>query len=172
MSKKNTKKVEVEIALNTKESVQALLEQYANVSLRKIALATDTTYTLLLKASKKPQVGVAFDPDAINFEEIANYFNRRKILLNDLDWNALNEVAQKDTKIVKDMDQFEVGKDVYLRKYPATPYHIVYKTETHIVIMLDGTTEPQSWSHSTFLLNGPQFTPRAVKASSDNKEQA
>ena len=166
-----TKKTEI-AELNTAESVKNLLENHETVSLRKLALATDTTYTLLLKASKKPQTGVAYNPEAVNYEEVANYFNRRKIALSDLDWESLSEVAQRDSKVVKDMGQFEVGKKVYLRKYPATPYEIIYKTETHIVIMLEGSTEPQSWSHKTFLLNGPQFTPRAVKSNKTNKELA
>lgn len=163
--KKNT-----EIAmLNTAESVEKLLTEHDNVSLRKLALETDTTYTLLLKASKKPQTGVLYNPEAVNYEEIANYFNRRKIALDELDWTALGEVAQRETKVIKDMDQFNVGDKVFLRKYPATPYTVVYKTETHIVIMLEGSTEPQSWSHKTFMLNGPQKTPRTVKGT---KEQA
>lgn len=162
------KKTEIAV-LNTAESVEKLLTEHNNVSLRKLALETDTTYTLLLKASKKPQTGVLYNPEAVNYEEIANYFNRRKIALDELDWVALGEVAQRDSKIIKDMDQFSVGDLVYLRKYPTTPYKVIYKTETHIVIILEGSTEPQSWSHKTFMLNGPQKTPRAVK---NNKEQA
>ena len=158
--------------LNTSAAVESLLAQHESVSLRKLAIATDTTYTLLLKASKKPLVGAPYDPTQVNYQEIASYFNRRKIALDELDWASLEETTQRSGNVIKDVSKFEVGQKVYLRKHAMTPYTILLKTETHIVVMLDGTTEPQSWSHNTFLLYGPQLTPRAVKTDSDDKEQA
>ncbi len=149
--------------LNTKVSVESLLAQHESVSLRKLAITTDTTYTLLLKASKKPLVGTPYDPTQVNYQEIASYFNRRKIALDELDWASLEETTQRSGNVIKDVSKFEVGQKVYLRKHATTPYTILLKTETHIVVMLDGTTEPQSWSHNTFLLYGPQLTARAEK---------
>lgn len=149
--------------LNTRVSVESLLAQHESVSLRKLAIATDTTYTLLLKASKKPLVGTPYDPTQVNYQEIASYFNRRKIALDELDWVSLEETTQRSGNVIKDVSKFEVGQKVYLRKHATTPYTILVKTETHIVVMLDGTTEPLSWSHNTFLLYGPQLTARADK---------
>lgn len=161
--KKNVKK-EIAATTNTAESVEKLLTQYDNVSLRKLALAADVTYTLLLKASKEPQVGCAYDPSAINYEKVAQYFNRRKIQLEDLDWEALNQqTSVRAATVCRDTEKFQVGTKWYLRKHPDTPYEIVYRTNTHVVIILEGSTEPQSWSYNTFMLNGPQETPRAVK---------
>ena len=50
-----------------------------------------------------------------------------------------------------------------LEKYPTTPLSIIYKTETHIVMLLEGTTEPICWKQTTLLLNGPTKEPRAPK---------
>lgn len=160
--KTNTKKTEI-AELNSSVDIQTLFEQYPNVSLRRLAVAADVTYTLLLKASKTPIEGIPYSAGAINFSAVAKFFDRRNIKIADLDWEALNSISinRKDGKVVKDMTQWNVGDKVYLRKNPTTPYNIVYKTETHIVIMLEGTTEPQAWVHNTFLLNGPQREPRA-----------
>lgn len=144
------------------EDLKALFEKYPNASLRKLAIATDSTYGLMLKYSKQPITGEAYDPEATNWTAVANYLIKRGVDLATIDWDALNESTTRAAgKIVKDMSKFEVGQKVYLRKYPTTPYEIVYKTETHIVIMLEGTSEPQAWANNTFLLNGPQFEPRA-----------
>lgn len=156
-------KTNTTIEINTANSVSNLLGQYPNVSLRKLALATETTYTLLLKASKTPVVGQPYDPDFVNYEKIAEYFNRREIDLLKLDWNSLNSETKRAGTVVKDMSQFQVGSKVYIRKNPTVPYEIVYMTGTHVVLLLEGSTEPLSWSYNTFLLNGPQFQPREAK---------
>lgn len=168
------KKNETVEILNTADSVRALMSDYPDVSLRKLSIVTETTYTLLLKASKQPIVGEAYDPDAVNYEKIADYFNRRKINLNDLDWDAMMSDAKAGRpagNVIKDIGKFEVDMDVYLRKHPTTPYRIIYMTKTHVVIMLQGTTEPQAWSWNTFLLNGPQLTPRADKKTTNVEEE-
>lgn len=164
MSKKiKTEQAAITATLNTGDATRELFEAHPQVSLRRLSVAADVTYTLLLKASKTPIEGVPYDAGAINYEAVAQYFNRRKIALSDLDWDALNEVSvnRKDGRVIKDMAQWNVGDKVYLRKSPTVPYEIIYKTETHIVIMLEGSTEPQAWVHNTFCLNGPQREPRA-----------
>lgn len=170
MSKKvNTKKAAttatVNNELNNAATIQELFEKYPNVSLRRLAVAAEATYTLLLKASKTPIEGVPYSAGAINYDAVAKFFDRRKIAIADLDWEALNNVSvnRKDARVIKDMAQWNVGDKVYLRKNPTTPYEIIYKTETHIVILLEGSTEPQAWVHNTFMLNGPQKEPRATQ---------
>lgn len=168
MSKKvNTKKAATTATeLNNATNIQELFEKYPNVSLRRLAVAADVTYTLLLKASKTPIEGIPYSAGAINYAAVAKFFDRRKIAVADLDWEALNNVSvnRKDARVIKDMGAWNVGDKVYLRKNPTIPYDIVYKTDTHIVIMLEGSTEPQAWVYNTFLLNGPQKEPRAEQA--------
>ena len=144
--------------------LKALMEQYPNVSLRKLALSLELSYGWILKCSKKPIPGQPYDPDAINYEEVAKTFERKGIDLTTLDWESLNESTQTSRGILltKDMSAFEVGQKVYLREDNEVPFDICYKTDTHIVIMKEGATEPRAWSHSTFLMKGPVFEPRTV----------
>lgn len=142
--------------------LKELFESNPNVSLRKLALATDVTYGMLLKAAKSPIAGEMYDPEATNYGAINNVFIKKLIDLTKVNWTELNETASKAT-LVKDHSQFAVGMNVYLRKHATTPYQIIYKTETHIVILLDGTTEPQSWAITTFMFNGPSLEPRVEK---------
>ena len=78
-------------------------------------------------------------------------------------------VSSKKTEL---MDTFKVGDKVYLRRNNTTPYEILYKTETHIVIMLEGSTEPQARANNTFLINGPVYQPRAEKSKMEEAEEA
>lgn len=166
MSKKNTTIVEsasTEIE-RTSATLQAYFNDYENLSLRKLAAATSINYGVLLKASKEPIVGEAYDPSATNWNAIAIKLMRKNVHLEDIDWEALNAPANRAAGMLsKDIEDFKVGDKVYLRRDNITPYEIVYKTETHIVIMKEGTSEPQAWSISTFMLNGPMFQPRATK---------
>lgn len=143
------------------EELRAQFEKYPNVSIRKIAQETEVTYGILLKASRAPIPGVAYDPEATNYEAINAEFIKRKIDLTLVDWEALNESSSKAT-LIKDHSMFVPGMKVYLRSEPTTPFEIIYKTETHIVILLEGTTEPKSWKITTFMFNGPSLEPRTV----------
>lgn len=149
----------------TRESLQALFEKYPNASLRKLAAATNINYGVLLKKSKDPIPGEAYDPEATNWKALEDKLTSKGIDWNTLDWEALNAGPnRKGSALQKDIDAFKVGDKVYLRRDNTTPYEILYKTETHVVIMKVGTSEPQAWANNTFLINGPVFEPRAEKS--------
>ena len=157
----------------TPESLQALFERYPNASLRKLAAATDVNYGVLLKKSKDPIPGEAYDPEATNWAALEAKLTAKGVDWTTLDWEAMNEGPnRKGTALQKDIAAFKVGDKVYLRRNNTTPYTILYKTETHVVIMLDGTTEPQAWANNTFLINGPVFQPRAEKSSKEDVAEA
>ena len=101
--------------------------------------------------------------------------NRREIDLNTIDWEALNELPTRaGATLSKDIAQFNVGDEVYLRDNNEVPYEILYKTDTHIVIMLKGSSEPRALSHNTFFFKGPSFEPRTItkKVSAEETEEA
>lgn len=160
-----------EVAPTTTPTVdlKTLMEQYPNVSLRKLALSLELSYGWILKCSKKPIAGQPYDPDAVNYDEVAKTFARKGIDLTSIDWESLNESTQTSRGILltKDMDAFQVGQKVYLREDNEVPFDICYKTATHIVIMKQGDTEPRAWSHSTFLMKGPVFEPRTIHDNND-----
>ena len=155
------------------KTLKTYFEEYSNVSIRKLAGATNINYGILLKKSKEPIPGEAYDPEAINWGALEEKLIAKRVDWTTLDWDALNEgPSRKGATLIKDMSAFNVGDKVYLRKNNEVPYEILYKTETHIVIMLEGTTEPQAWANNTFLINGPVFEPRAAKSAKMEVEEA
>ena len=157
----------------TRKSLQALFEKYPNASLRKLAAATEINYGVLLKKSKDPIPGEAYDPEAINWQALEDKLIAKGVDWSTLDWEALNAGPnRKGTSLQKDIDAFKVGDKVYLRRNNTTPYEIVYKTETHVVLMLEGTSEPMAWANNTFLINGPVFQPRSEKSKKEEVEEA
>lgn len=162
-----------EVAPTPTVDLKSLMEMYPNVSLRKLALSLELSYGWILKCSKKPIAGQPYDPDAINYDEVQKTFERKGIDLTQLDWQSLNESAQtsRGISLQKDMSAFQVGGKVYLREDNEVPFDICYKTDTHIVIMKQGSTEPRAWSHSTFLMKGPVFEPRTTHDNNDPADE-
>lgn len=154
-------------------TLQTYFEQYPNASIRKLAAATNINYGILLKKSKEPIAGEAYDPEATNWGALEQKLTSKGIDWTNLNWDAMNEGPnRKGATLQKDINAYSVGTKVYLRKNNTTPYEIVYMTGTHIVIMLEGTTEPQALAHNTFLLYGPSLEPRAVKSEKVEVEEA
>ena len=153
-------------------SLQDYFEKFPNASLRKLAAATEVNYGVLLKKSKDPIPGEAYDPEATNWKALEDKLTTKGVDWTVLDWEAMNAGPnRKGTALQKDIEAFKVGDKVYLRRNNTTPYEILYKTETHVVIMLEGTSEPQAWANNTFLINGPVFEPRAEKSTKENVEE-
>ena len=154
-------------------NLQTYFENYPNASIRKLSAATNINYGIMLKLSKKPIPGEVYDPEAINWTALEEKLTSKSIDWTTLDWDAMNEGPnRKGATLVKDMDAFQVGSEVYLRKNNEVPYVIVYKTATHVVVQLKGSTEPQAWANNTFLLYGPSLEPRAVKSDKEEVEEA
>lgn len=157
----------------TTMSLQAYFTDYTNASLRKLAAVTGVNYGVLLKKSKDPIPGEAYDPEATNWKALEDKLTSKGIDWNTLDWVAMNQGPNRQgSTLQKDIAAFKVGDKVYLRRNNTTPYEILYKTDTHIVIMLEGTTEPQAWANNTFLINGPVYQPRAEKSKKEEVEEA
>lgn len=154
-----------EVAMTATITLKDYFEKYPNASLRKLAQATNINYGVLLKKSKDPIPGEAYDPEATNWAALEEKLTSKGVDWNTLDWDVLNAGPnRKGASLQKDIESFKVGDKVYLRRDNTTPYEILYKTETHVVIMKVGTSEPQAWSNNTFLINGPVYEPRAEKS--------
>ena len=152
-----------------KKSLKEYFEEYENASIRKLANVTGINYGILLKKSKEPIAGQPYNPEAINWAAVEEKLKSKNIDYSELDWEALNEGrSHRGSSLIKDMDAFTVGKKVYLRRDNDVPFEIVYKTDTHIVIMQEGKSEPLAWSHNTFLINGPVFERRATSSENEN----
>lgn len=152
----------------THYSLQKCFELNPDASLRKLAQATNINYGVLLKKSKDPIPGEAYDPEATNWAALEEKLTSKGIDWNTLNWGVLNAGPnRKGASLQKDIESFKIGDKVYLRRDNTTPYEILYKTETHVVIMKVGTSEPQAWANNTFLINGPVYEPRATKVKAD-----
>lgn len=162
----------IEAATTATKSLKEYFEQYPNASLRKLAQATEINYGILLKKSKDPIPGEAYDPEATNWGALEAKLTSKGVNWDNLDWEAMNTGPNRKAGMLqKDVNAFKVGDKVYLRRDNEVPYEIVYKTETHVVIMKVGTSEPQAWANNTFLLNGPVFEPRAYKTTAEEVEE-
>lgn len=142
--------------------LRQLFERNPNASIRKLAQVADVSYAVALKKSKDPIPGIAYDPEFVNYESVERYLCSKDVDFQNLDWDDINSSAARSTTLVKDTAAFKVGDLVYLRRDNVVPFEIIYKTETHIVIQLQGTSEPIAWQLGTFMLNGPVFQPRAT----------
>lgn len=148
-----------------------VFENYENISIRRFAKAIEVNYNMLLKASKKPIESVPYDPTSINYDAIDAIIEKKEINLDEIDWEAVNEKPSRisTATLSKNIDDFNVGDKVYLREDNETPFEILYKTGTHVVIMKEGTSEPRALSHSTFFFKGPSFDKREK---TNNDEEA
>ena len=165
---KNVNTKEVATNATTIFNLREAMEAHPNVSLRKLATACELSYGWILKKSKEPVEGMPYDPNFVNYEAVAQTFAKKGIDLASLDWASLDEaVLRRGVQLTKNMDAFQVGGEIYLREDNTTPFVICYKTESHIVIMKKGSTEPRAWSHATFLMKGPVFEPRTVDTLED-----
>lgn len=113
-----------------KLSVKEALENTPNLSLRKIALAADVTYGILLKASKKPIAGVPYDPECVNYGAIDEVLAKRNIDLSELDLIAIAGEAR--AKAIKEND-ISIG-DVYTLRGGEVSYVVVALTKSHICL--------------------------------------
>lgn len=151
-----------------------VFENYENISIRKFAQAVEVNYNMLLKASKKPIEGVPYDPTSVNYDAIDAIVAKKEIDLEQIDWATINELPTRNSSatLSKNIEDFNVGDKVYLREDNENAFEILYKTETHIVIMKENTSEPRALSHSTFFFKGPSFNKREAKPDEAEAEVA
>lgn len=85
--------------MTTKE----LFAQEENISLRKLAVAANVSYQMLLKAAKKPVAGEVYDATAINYDEVDKLLTKKGFDFETLDVAQLKKEAQskalKETEI-------------------------------------------------------------------------
>lgn len=132
-----------------------------NASIRKLAQLTETSYSKLLNASRKPLEGQVYDPTSLNYAQMAFVLGAEKI--ETLDLEALHAPKESRSTVCKDILAFSKGTLVFLRRDNEVAFEVVHVTATHIVIQQLGSETPVVWSHSTFLFNGPALEPRAAR---------
>ena len=151
------KEIKTQKNVTPKMSVKEALENTPNLSLRKLALAVDVCYGVLLKASKKPIAGVPYDPTNVNYAEVDAVLARKGIDISTLDLVAIAGEAR--AKATKEVD-LAVG-DKFTIRGREEQYVIVALTKTHICIQATEANEfgeeiLRSMSIATFLHQTPK----------------
>lgn len=162
MSKKvNTNAIAPEEkVLTTETAVQGLpsaadvlknwFETVEGISLRKLSLATDVSYQMLLKASRKPIEGVPYDPAAINYQALADLLTRHEIDVNAIDVAQLEGVAIRAALREHDLKQ----GDKYTIRNNTQEWTIALLTATSVC--LQSNDDLRTMSISTFLHQTPR----------------
>lgn len=149
--------------------LKKLFEENEKLSLKCFAEALGLGYQPTLKQSKKPIANEVYDPKATNYEALEAYVAKKlgedyEAIINDIDWAEVvaNKAVARNSSLLKDTKDINIGDKVYLRIDKTTPFVVIYTTSTHVVIMKEGTEEPISWSWNTFFFKGPQKEPRVA----------
>lgn len=140
--------------------LKALFGKYEWLTLRKVATVHELNYVKMLNASKAPIEGEVYNSTATNWTAIVLVIGDKMETVLGYDWDALGN-KQERAIVVKDTSAFQVGTVVYIRRSDK-PYTIVYRSESHVVLVEEGSTEPRSWAWETFMANGPSFKSRQV----------
>lgn len=131
-------------------TIRTMFEENENLSLRKLALACDISYGVMMKSAKKPIAGVPYDPTAINYDEITALLERREIDPASLDVAQIvgeaRKAALKETDIAVG-DEFTIRNDERVWK--------VIATTTECICVQNGETL-RSMSIATFLHQTPR----------------
>lgn len=148
------------------------LEQYKNVSLRRIAENTGVSYAWLLKSSKKPVAGEAYNPDAMNYVAVAEVLAKRDIVLADLPWEQMNVENKRNSaaKLSKNPEDFGTGTFWFLRGSNVV-YEVIYTTSTNVVLLAHGSTVPMNLSWATFFQKGPCKERKVPSANNRDSER-
>lgn len=136
--------------MNLKEQ----MNNHPTISLKKLADATGCCYQYLLKASKKPIQGEAYDAAAINYDEVERLVRRKKAI-EDIDFDAI-EATVKVIEPVSKLADISVDTRFKLRA-DENIYTAIYLTDTHIVFIADNSTQPRVMNLDTFAHQSPRI---------------
>lgn len=141
------------------ETLKNWFETVEGISLRKLALATDVSYQMLLKASRKPIEGVPYDPSATNYQALASVLERHEIDVNAIDVAQLEGEAIRAALKEHDLKQ----GDKYTMRGNEREWTIALLTATSIC--LQSNDDLRTMSISTFL----HQTPRKVTGTTETE---
>ena len=145
--------------------LQNAFETYEQLSLRQLAIATETTYQVLLNSARKPIVGQPYDPNKVNWDEVSKVLERKGLEeLPDLKTIALNKkvvIASAKAADVQPGDHVKLKYEAATTEATEEPvYEILIVTPTHVVFMDTKTTQPRVMNHGVFTHQGPMKVSR------------
>lgn len=139
---------------------QEIRENYPEISLKKFCEKTNLCYQYILKVSKQPKAGEAYDATAFNFEAVQRIIDKHTELnLEEIDWAAIAEEAKQakyNQPRVSKPEEFELGDQFTLRTSKDRIYEIIYVTKTHVVFIDEDLEQPRAMSWDTFMHQSPR----------------
>jgi hypothetical protein len=142
-----------------KTTIESIRSNYPKLSLKAICDITGLCYQYVLKASKTPIAGRAYDPAEVNYEAIAKIVDRKGIDLDAFDWKTIEAQVKVATPVNKQED-FAIGTEFSLREAEekkGTVYSVLITTETHLVFIAAGSTQPRVMNWDTFMHQSPRI---------------
>ena len=136
-------------------TVKTILNNYENVSLKRICDETKLCYQYVLKASKLPEPNKVYDVDNFNDEAVMKILNKRNVNLDDYNWDEINETSKKPLP-VNLIEDFNLNTTFKLRNDEKV-YKVIYKTITHIVFIDSLETQPRVMNNETFIHQSPRI---------------
>lgn len=161
----NTQEVTVTVTTNDFNTAE-LISRFPTLTLRRVAIAMNLNYNMVLKQSKKPVEGAVYDKASPNYEAVDAYINTRttREFTDSIDWEAC--VAAMSATVARGEGEaaaskpitelFHQDQEIRLRKDPEV-YSIVLLTNTHVVLNpVLSESAPRVLSAATFLHKGPR----------------
>lgn len=94
--------------------IKIVMEMYPKLSLKRICDETGLCYQYVLKASKQPIAGVAYDASAFNYKAVDAIVAKKEIDFDCYDWPAIEESVRTVEPISK-IGEFSIGTEFTLR---------------------------------------------------------
>lgn len=160
-------------------TIKTLLDNNASLSLKRICETAGLCYQYVLKASKQPIPNTPYDPEGFNDDAVMKIVERRKVNLDDFDWNKITaEIAVRVPAQTR--EDFPVDTLFKMRgtkrsdeTTPDALYKVVYSTEFQVVFQCEtmgeqyGMLRVMNWD--TFFHQSPRKT--TATASDENNEE-
>lgn len=137
------------------KTLKEIKTMYPRLSLRRICEETQLCYQYLLKASKQPIAKQAYDPTATNYEAMNAIIAKKGIDLDSFAWSEI-EASIKVVEPISKPNEFVGGETEFKLRVDDTIYLTMFTTETHIVFMPVGETQPRVMNWDTFLHQSPR----------------
>lgn len=141
-------------------TTKTLFETYETLNLKKFCENLNLCYQYVLKLSKTPIKGQAYDPTIINYNEIDKVLTRKNINLENYDWEGLVSTI-KTYEPVTPITEFKISTIFTLRNNKngceVIYLNIIEDEITEIVFKDYDTNKIRVMSTDTFLHQSPRI---------------
>lgn len=158
-------------ATTTRTTFKDIRVAYPGISLKRLCETAGLCYQYVLKASKQPIAGEAYDAASFNYDAVQRICDKHTDLdLSAFDWASIETEALQAKSAqprVSAVEDFTVGTEFKLREPKGTEgtpiYRVVWVTTTHVVFQYIDDTQPRVMNWDTFMHQSPRILPKEVE---------